>query len=230
MYLKDLSDLEKHSNKFGMIQLDFSRKVDFLISLLAKSGIRFSPFDYHTPQVTSYSITLDEWCDWLHQTLIKSDPRWYWRVDDIELKADSQIQSNQNFIRMLEVAPTENLNWANIRAYYIKEITWLDDQYRQVVQEYSTPEIEEEWMQDERISQDWEVYLRTNHSNPNIEALLTSIKHPDGGIDSIHTLYFVNYPVFVEYSIGINTIIGVPREPAFNIQSVIDEIERLIRE
>lgn len=230
MYLKDLSDLEKHSNKFGMIQLDFSRKVDFLISLLAKSGIRFSPFDYYAPQVTSDLITLDEWHSWLNQTLVKNDPRWYWRVDDIESEANSKIQQQQNFIRMLEVAPTENLNWANIRAYFVKSITWLDEQYRQVVKEYSTPEIEEEWMLDLRISQDWEVYLRTNHSNPNIEALLTSIKHPEGGIDSIHTLYFVNYPVFVKCSIGVNTIIGIPREPGFNIQSVIDEIKRLVRE
>ncbi|MBN4003570.1 hypothetical protein [Nostoc sp. LPT] len=229
MYFKDLSDPEKHSNKFGMIQLDFSRKVDFLISILAKSGIRFSPFDYHTPQVTGYLITLDEWRSWLSQTLVKNDPRWLWRVDDIELKADSRIQMHQNFLHQLGIQES-NLNWANIRAYFIKEITWLDEQYRQVVQEYSTPEIEEEWMQDKRISQDWEVYLRTNHSNPNIEELLTAIKHPEGGINSVHKAYFVNYPIFVKCSIGLNTIIGVPKEPDFNIQSVIDEIERLVRE
>ena len=229
MYFADLSDPEKHSNKFGMIQLSSSYKVDFLISLLAKTGIGFSPFDYHTPQVTGYLITLDEWRDWLNQTLVKNDPRWLWRIDNIESEANSKIQLHQNFQNLLGISQ-ENLNWANIRAYFIKEITWLDDQYRQVVQQYSTPEIEESWIQDGRISQDFELYLKTNHSNPNIEALLASIKHPDSGINSVHKTYFVNYPIFVKCSIGLNTIIGVPREPEFNIQSVIDEIERLIRE
>lgn len=229
MYLKDLSDLKKHNNKFGVIQLDFNRKVDFLISLLAFADVRFPPFDYHY-QIKKYSVTLDEWRDWLNQTLIKNDPRWPWKVDNIELKADSRIQRDQDFLRMLKIAPAENLNWANIRAYYIKEITWFDNQYRQVVQEYSTRGTQEEWIQDKRISQDWEIFQTINHSNPNIEVLLTSIKHPKGGINSAHLVYFVNYPVFVKCSIGLNTIIGVPKEPDFDIQSIIDEIERLIRE
>lgn len=225
-----LSHLEKSSTKFGSIQLDFSRKVDFLFSLLAQSGIRLSPFDSHVSPITIDSITLDEWRSWLNQTIAKNDPRWYWRVDDIASSAQMEIDSCR---QMIPPEHLENLDWSAIRAMYINRTTWLDEQYRQVAQEYSTPQmdgIEESWMEDTRISEAWEVYLRTNHSNPNIEALLTSIKHPDGGIDSIHNIYFVNYPVFVEYSIGINTIIGVPREPAFNIQSVIDEIERLVRE
>jgi hypothetical protein len=225
----DLSHPEKNSTKFGMVQLDFSRKVDFLISLLALAGLRFSPFDCHVSPVTIDSITLDEWRSWLNQTIAKSDPRWYWRVDDIASSVQMQIDTCR---QMIPPEHLENLDWSAIRAMYINRTTWLDEQYRQVAQEYSTPqmdEIEESWMEDTRISQAWEVYLRTNHSNPNIEALLTSIKHPEGGIDSIHTLYFVNYPVFVKCSIGLNTIIGVPKEPGFNIQLVIDKIEGLIK-
>ncbi len=232
MYLKDLSDPEKNSNKLGIIQFDFSRKVDFLISLLAKSGIGFSPFNHDVPQATTYLITLDEWRDWFNQTLAKSDPRWYWRVDDIEGKALEQIQQDKMFQKMVGIQ--EPLNWSAIHTMYVKRITWFDEQYRQVAQEYSTPDmnqIEESWMQDTRISQDWEVSLRTIKPNPNIQALMnTPTNYPSGEIDSIYKVYFVNYPAFVKYTIGINTIIGVPGEAGFNIQSVIDEIERLVRE
>ena len=76
-----------------------------------------------------------------------------------------------------------------------------------------------------------EIYLRTIKPNPNIEELLNRpTSYLSGEIDSIYKISFVNYPVFVKHTIGINTIIGVPKEPDFNIQSVIDEIERLIRE
>lgn len=227
----DLSHPEKNSNKFGVIQFDFSRKVDFLISLLAKSRLRFTPFDYDPSQIKEYSITLDEWRSWLLATLAKNDPRWHYRCDDIASTAQMEIDSSR---RMMPPDLIENLDWEAIRAIHVKRITWLDEQYRQVAQEYSTPlpgGIEEEWLQDSRIIEAWEVYQSTLKRNPNIQELLnTPTNYPSGEIDSIYEVYFVNYPVFVKCSIGINTIIGVPREPGFNIQSVIDEIERLIRE
>ena len=227
----DLSHPEKNSNKFGVIQFNFSRKVDFLISLLASSSLRFTPFDYEHHQVKEYSITLDEWRDWLLATLAKNDPRWYYRCDDIVSKAQKQIDSSR------QTFPPElikNLDWSAIREIYVKRITWFDQQFQQLVQEYSTPDmnqIEEAWMQDERISQDWEVSLRTIRPNQNIEKLMNApTNYPSGEIDSIYKVYFVNYPVFVKCSISINTIIGVPGEADFNIQSVINEIERLVRE
>lgn len=241
----DLSHPEKNSNKFGMVDFDFSRKVNFLISLLAKSGLRFTPFDYHAPQVTSYLITLDEWRDWLNQTLAKDDPRWYWRVDDIASVAQKEVDNcrqmfsselikNDDCSQMFSPELIENLDWSAIREIYVKRITWSDQQYRQVAQEYSTSDmntIEEEWMPDQRISQDWEVSLRTIRPNQNIEKLLNRpASYLSGEIDLMYKIYFVNYPVFVKHTIGINTIIGVPQEPEFNIQSVIDEIERLVRE
>ncbi|MDZ8227875.1 MULTISPECIES: hypothetical protein [unclassified Nostoc] len=241
----NLSHPEKNSNKFGVIQFDFSRKVDFLISLLAKTDIRFSPFDYHVPQVTSYLITLDEWRSWLNQTLAKDDPRWYWRVDDIVSEAQKEVDDcrqmfspelieNDDCRQMFSPELIENLDWSAIREIYVKRITWFDQQYRQVAQEYSTPlqdGIEEEWMQDTRIIEAWEVYQSTLKRNPNIHELLhTPTNYPSGEIDSIYKVYFVNYPEVVKCSIGINTIIGIPKEAGFNIQSVIDEIERLVRE
>ena len=231
MYLADLSDPEKQSNKFGVIQFDFSRKVDFLISLLAKTGIRFSPFDYHVRQVTSYLITLDEWRSWLNQTLAKGDPRWYWQVDDIASEAQKKIDSCR------EMFPPEiikNLDLEAIRAMYVKRIIWFDEQYRQVAQEYSTlemNEIKESWMQDTRIIEAWEVCQNTFKRNPNIHELLhTPTNYPSGETDSIHKVYFVNYPEVVQCKIGINTIIGVPKESGFDIQLVIDKIEQLVDE
>ena len=226
----NLSHPEKNSNKFGMVDFGFSRKVNFLISLLARSRLKFTPFDYEQSLNQEYSVTLDEWRDWLLATLAKSDPRWYLGVDDIESEVEKEISFNQMLPRDL----IKNLDWSAIRQLFIKRMTWLNDQYKKVAQEYSTTDmnqIEEAWMQDERISQDWDVSLRTIRPNSNIEKLMNApTNYPSGEIDSIYKIYYVNYPIFVKCSIGINTIIGVPGEPGFNIQSVIDEIERLVKE
>jgi hypothetical protein len=229
----DLSHPEKNSNKFGSIQIDFSRKVDFLISLLAKSGIQFSPFDCDVSQVNSEEdlITLDEWRSWLNQTLAKGDPRWYWRVDDIASKAQKKIDS---YHQMFPPEQIKNLDWEAIRALYVRRITWFDKQYRQVAHEYSTSQMNdrvESWMQDTRAIRMWEDYQSSLKFNPNIDELLhTPTNYTSGEISSIHKVYLVNYPEVVLSTIGINTIIGVPKETGFNIQLVIDKIQRLLDE
>lgn len=224
MYLLDLSDPEKSSKNFGMIQMTFDRKVDFLVWILAASGIRFSPFDSHVNAVSSeeYSITLNEWLSWLNKTIADNDPRWSCQVEDIEAKAQTQIE---DYKKLFPEEQTQNLDWASIRAFLITRLTWSNEQYKQVVREYSSHESKNEFIQDSRLSKMWELYQSSLQPNPHIEELLNiSTKYPSDGSNLIRKIYLVNYPKLVKYSINISTIIGVPKHQAFNIQSVVDQI------
>lgn len=222
MYLVDLSHPEKANEKLGVTQIIFDQKVDFFIWILIVLGMNFSPFDYHINHLNQNSITIEEWISWLKETIADKDPRWLYKIEDVEAQAQVEIEKYQ---KLFPIEQTENLDWTSIRANIVARLTWLNEQYRQVSQEYSPHKSKHEFLQDSRLIKMWEVYQSIPKSNHNIEELLnTPTNYLPRGSDSVRKIYLVNYPKLVEYSINISTIIGVPKDPDFSIQLVVDKI------